>query len=114
MQSSAMSVADETIFVMNWRQQYHRYCLEPQDSTSIQERLAAALKHIDESMTEDNLRKTRRPKAADEDDDAEPFPQSGERDERMIQYRNYYRGHIEGLLRSLEEPATALKSRRRS
>jgi hypothetical protein len=64
MQSGAISVTDKTIFVMSWRRQYYRYCLEPQDSTGIQERLEAALEHIDESMTEDNLRNTRRPKAA--------------------------------------------------
>lgn len=65
--------ADEsTVWIMDFVEtdDFRRYCLIPEDSMSLLERLQKALAHLDSSMTPLNMRNTKRMSAKDEEDDA--------------------------------------------
>jgi len=102
------NIGDNIVFVMDFVESdsFGRYCLVPQDSISLCERLASALAHLEASATPENMRISKRRAARFEADDAPAVPESGEIDADSVEFKKWYVTKLKELIEWATENET--------
>eukprot|EP00966_Prymnesium_polylepis_P237489 5492661-Prymnesium_polylepis.1 len=76
-------------------EKFARYCLVPENTISVRNRVFNAIDHLDDSMNEQSMVKSRRSAARMEDDNA--YPVDITLDEGLVAFKGYYKRLLEQL-----------------
>ena len=94
----SFSVNKKTVWLMEFvtTDDFARYCLVPEDSMSLEERLHSALAHLNASVTPLNMLNFHRPCAEYEPDSAEAVKES--LNPKYVAFKDWYKERLENLI----------------
>ena len=104
------AMSNPTLWVMEYviSEKFARYCLVPEHSITVLDRIENAIAHLENSMNDESMVKSKRPEALKEPDAA--YPVESTLDENLVAFKAYYKRLLMQLKDMLEEnPSKVLK-----